>query len=79
MRRVAREDHALMHKSLHPAALELVDRYPLKIEIGVPQHALDARTHILRQPLDGRIGSRPKLQVDAPDIVGLAVQQRGLP
>jgi hypothetical protein len=28
------------------------------------QHALDARAHILRQPLDGGIGSRPKLQVD---------------
>ena len=76
MRRIAGEDHPLVPEALHAAALELVDRDPLESEIGVPEHPRDPRPDVFRLPLDGGIGVRAKLQVDAPDVVGLAVQQR---
>ena len=79
MRRIAGEDHPLVPEALHAAALELVDRDPLESEIGVPEHPRDPRPDVFRLPLDGGIGVRAKLQVDAPDVVGLAVQQRRLP
>ena len=75
---IAGEDHALVDKSLHAPALELVDRDPADIEICMPQHAFDPRAHIFRQPLDNRIGVGAELQVDAPFTVRLPVQQRRL-
>src|ERR1700730_16423927 len=75
---IAGEDDALMDKSLHAPALELVDRDPAELKICMRQHALDSRAHIFRQPFDSRIGGGAELQVDAPFTIGLPVQQRRL-
>ena len=79
MRGVAGKDHAAVEESVHPPALEFVERDPFEIELVVAEHACDPRPHILRQLLDRGIGDRVKLQVDAPDIVRLLVQQRRPP
>ena len=42
----------------------------------MPDHPLDARAHVFRPLLDFRVGIRPELQVDAPDVVRLFVQER---
>jgi toxin HigB-1 len=42
------------------------------------QHLLDARADAFGPPLGVRVGVRAELQVDAPDVVGLLVQQRRL-
>ena len=76
MRGVARKSHAAMDELVHAAALELVERDPLEIELVVAEHARDPRPHVFGPLLDCRIGVRMQLQVDAPDVVGLLVQQR---
>ena len=79
MRGVAGKDHAAVEKSIHPPALEFVERDPFEIELVVAEHTCDPRPHILRTLLDHGVGVRMKLQVDAPDIVRLLVQQRRPP
>ena len=66
-----------MDELVHPPALELVERDPFELEILVAEHARDARPHVFRPLFDGGIGIRMQLQVDAPDVVRLLVQQRG--
>ena len=78
MRSVARENDALMHESLHTAALKLVDRYPFEIEVAVPQHPLDPGAHVFRQAFNSGICVWTELQIDTPDIVGLTMQERRL-
>ncbi|MGY4300173.1 hypothetical protein ACVWXN_008268 [Bradyrhizobium sp. i1.4.4] len=41
------------------------------------EHARDPRPHVLRLLLDDGIGIAIELEIDAPDVVGLTVQQRG--
>ena len=79
VRCVACKDDTTMHEMLKPPTLELVDRHPLEIEIAVPEHALDARNDDVRTALLFDIGGRSKLQIYAPDVVGLLVQQGRLP
>ncbi len=79
MRGIAGKNHPAMGEALHAPALEFVERDPLEFEIAMADHPLDARPHALRLLLQFRIGIGPELQIDAPDVVGLFVQQRGLP
>ena len=79
MRGVTGENHAAVDETVHAATLEFVERDPFEIELVVAEHAREARTHILRQFLGRRIRIAVELQVDAPDIVRLLVQQRRPP
>jgi hypothetical protein len=65
-----------MDEAIHAPALEFVERYPFELELVVSEHARNARPHVLRLLLDNRIGIAIELEVDAPDVVGLPVQQR---
>ena len=76
MRGIAGEHHPAVHEPLHPAALELVQRDPLEIELVMAEHTRDPRPYMVRALLDRRVGKGTQLQVDAPDIVRLLVQQR---
>ncbi len=79
MSRVAGEQHAVVAKMLHAPALERVDAGPLDLELHrVAQHRRDARQDALGFPFDFRVGVPAELEVDAPDIVSLAVHQRRL-
>ena len=76
MRGFAGKDHPVVDELRHAPALEFVDRDPLEVEIAVAEHPRDPRPDIFGQPLDGRVGIAAELQVDAPDIVRLLVEQR---
>ena len=76
VRGIAGEDDAAVDELVHSPALEFVQRDPFEIELVVPEHAGDARPHVLRQLFDIGIGKAVELQVDAPDVVRLLVQQR---
>ncbi|GBD42437.1 hypothetical protein HRbin39_01830 [bacterium HR39] len=76
--RIAGEDHPAVAKALEPPALEGVDRDPLELEGPLAQHGAQPRHHPLGPALLFRIGLRAELQVDAPDVVGLLVQERRL-
>ena len=56
MRGITGEDHTAVQESIHPAALEFVQRDPFEIELVVAEHARDPRPHIFRQSFDRRIG-----------------------
>ncbi len=79
MRGVAREDDAAVAELVHALARKGVDADPFQVELRVrPEQRPDAGQHVLR--LDGFNGVRipAQLEVDAPDIVGLPVQQHRL-
>ena len=66
-------------KRLQPPALEGVDADPLELERPVlAEHRLQPRADALGLALLDRVGVPAELQVDAPDVVGLLVQQGGL-
>ena len=73
---IAGEDDAAVDEAVHAPALELVERNPFELELVVTQHACDPRPHIVGLLLDRGIGIAAELQVDAPDVVRLLVQQR---
>ena len=75
MRGISCEDHAPMHEAFQAAALERIDGHPFEREIVMPQHLPKAGDHALRRLLGFRIRIGSKLQIDAPDIVRLFVQQ----
>jgi hypothetical protein len=69
-----------MAEALHAPALEGVDADPLQLELALrAEHRADARDHLLRLLLFLGVGVPAELEVDAPDVVGLAVQQHALP
>ena len=73
---IAGEDDAAMHEAVEPAALEGVDRDPFERELVVgAEHLPQARHDALGLLLRDRIGVRAELEVDAPDVVRLLVQQ----
>src|SRR6266851_1837322 len=76
MRGITGKDHVAVDEFFHPPALELVERYPFEIELVVPEHARDAWPHILRQLFESGIRIPIELQVNAPDVVRLPVQER---
>ena len=75
MRGISGKDHAAVDESRHTPALEFVERDPFEIEPVVAEHARNPRPHEFRLLLDRGVGAAIKLQVDAPDIVRLLVQQ----
>ena len=76
---VARKDHAAMDEAVHAQAGEGVDAGPFQLEGRVlAQQGADAGNDVLGLFLFLGIGVPAQLEVDAPDIVGLAVQQHAL-
>ena len=73
------KDHAALHELLQPCAAELIDAHPIQPERRIAQHLLQTRQDFLFGRLGLRVGLWPQLQIDAVDIVGLFMQQRGLP
>ena len=78
MRGIAGKDNPVMAEFFHPPTLKAVDADPFQIEVHIAQHRLQTQDHALGLFLGLLVDIRPKLQVDAPDPVGLLVQQRGL-
>ncbi len=77
MRGVARENHAAMAEALEAPALKRVDAGPADAELDVgAEHRLEARQDALGLAFLLRIGLPAELEIDAPAIVGLLVQQR---
>src|SRR4029079_5002513 len=67
-------------KPFHAPAAECIHAHPLELKRSLgTQHRFDARDHPFRLALELRIGVPAELEVDAPDIVGLSMQQRRLP
>ena len=76
VRGVAGEDHRAVDEALQAPALEGVDADPLELERPVlAEHRLQARADALGLALLDRVGVPAELEVDAPDVVGLLVQQ----
>src|SRR5450432_3246343 len=68
-----------MAKIAHSPALERIYARPLDLEPRiVAEHRLQPRENVLGFLLLIRIGVPAKLEIDTPDVVGLAMQQRGL-
>ncbi len=79
VRGVAGEQHIAMAEAVHAQAGKRIDADPFQGELRIrPQQRLHARHHALGRFLGDRIGVPAELEVDAPDIVGLAMQQHGL-
>ena len=79
VRRITHEQQAAVAEVRHAPALEGVDAGPLKFKLAVvAEHGLDARQDVLGLLLFLRVGIPAELKVDAPDIVGLLVQQHRL-
>ena len=79
MRRVAQEKHPPVPEALHALAAEGVDADPFERERSrFTQHGTNAGDDAVGLLLDIRIGIPTKLEVDAPDIVGLPMQQHRL-
>ena len=79
MRGIAGEEHATVAEMLHPPAGERVDARPFDLEIGrLAQHRAEPRQDALGLLLLVGVGVPAELEVDAPDVVGLPVQQRRL-
>ena len=65
---------------LHAAALEGVDAYPFKIEFAAAtEHGPDPGNDLFRLLLLLRVRLPAELEIDAVDVVGLAVQEHRLP
>ncbi|MCY1375696.1 hypothetical protein D9M69_631290 [compost metagenome] len=79
MRRVTHEQQAAVAEVLHAPALEGVDAGPFQLEFAVvAQHGFHAREDVFRLLLFFRVGVPAELEVDAPDVVALLVQQHAL-
>ena len=79
MRCVAREQHAPVPERGHALALERVDRRPGDLEGRLfAEHGFQARDDALGLPLLDVISLRPELEVDAPHVVRLLVQENRL-
>ena len=77
VRGIAGEQHAAVPELLQPARLEAVEADPLEVEVDVlAQHGAHAPGDVLRLHLLVAIGLVADLEVEAPHVVGLLVQQR---
>ena len=73
------EEHAAVAEVVDAPAGELVHRHPFQLEGQLrPQHRLDARDDALGLLLGLGVGIPAELEIDAPDIVALLVQQHAL-
>ncbi|ESS39153.1 hypothetical protein P355_4083 [Burkholderia cenocepacia KC-01] len=76
---IAREQHAAVAERVHPLAAERIDAHPLELELDVrAEQRAHTRNHALRLLLGDRVGIPAELEVDAPHVVRLAVQQHRL-
>lgn len=76
MRAVSGEHHRSMHEASQPAATEGIDADPFKFEIDiVAEHPAQPGRHALRLALQHWVCIRPQLEIDAPDIIRLFVDQ----
>ena len=79
MRGVAGEDHAAMAESLHPPALEGVDRRPDEVVFDIrAEHRIEAAADVFFPELFLAVDIPAELKIDAPDAVRLLVQQRAV-
>lgn len=79
MRAITREQHPTVAEPIDASAGKLVDRYPLKLKVGLrPQHLAHPRLHPLGLALFNRVSIPSQLKVDPPDVIALLVQQRRL-
>ncbi len=79
MRGVPGEQHTAMAKTLHPLAREGVDADPFELEPRVgPEQRAQPRQHAFGLTLLFGIGIPAQLEIDAPDIVRLPMQQHRL-
>ena len=79
VRRIAHKQHAVVVEPAHAAALEGVDADPFQLKLAlVAQHGLDAGDDVFGLFLGLGVGIPAQLKVDAPDVVGLLVQQHRL-
>src|SRR3569833_4311040 len=76
MGRFAGEHYPAMDEMLHAPALKPIERDPFEFELVMTQLACDARTHVLGLFLDRRVRIAVELEVDAPDVIWLFVEQR---
>ena len=80
MRGIAGEQHASVAEALQAARLEAVEADPLEGEIDVlAQHGAHAAGDVVRLHLLVAVGLGADLEVEAPHVLGLAVQQRRAP
>ena len=63
-------------KPVHAPAAKRVDTDRLQLEIAVAHHRPQAAKHVFRSTLFLRVGVPAELEVDAPHIIALPMQQR---
>src|SRR3546814_3673193 len=79
VRGIAGKENALMPKPIHAFAGKGIDADPLQFELRVgAQQGAYAWNDVFRLDLFHRVGIPAQLEVYAPDIVGLTVQQHRL-
>src|SRR6266567_8231686 len=79
MRRITDEQSPSVPERAHPPALESVHARPFDLELDrIAKHRAQAWKDFFGLLLLIRIGIPPELKVNAPDIIGLAMQQRRL-
>ncbi len=77
---VARENDTAMAEPFHAATLKRIDRYPFQLEIDISaQHCLKAGHNVFGLLFFFLVDVPAQLQINAPDPVGLLVQQGRLP
>ena len=75
---VADKEHAVVHEAIQLGAAEFVDAHPVEAEGHVADNGFDPGDHLFFRRFGFGIGFGTQLQIDAVDVVGLFVQQRGL-
>uniref|UniRef100_UPI0013D4D486 hypothetical protein n=1 Tax=Enterobacter hormaechei TaxID=158836 RepID=UPI0013D4D486 len=72
---VAGEDHPVVDELPEPATLKRVNGDPFQREITMAEHAPDTGDDVIGLTLGLDVGVAAELQIDAPDIVRLLVQE----
>jgi hypothetical protein len=75
---IAGKKHTAMHESIKARASENIETGPDQLETRMAENALEARHHALGLALFEGISVGSELQVDAQDVVGLAMHQSGM-
>src|SRR5690606_14760199 len=79
MRGVAGKEDAAMSEAVHALASEGVYAYPFQLYVDIfAKESADAGQDLLRFDLFGRVRIPAELEIDAPNVVRLAVQEHGL-
>ncbi len=79
MRRVAGEQHIAVTKAVHPQTRECIDAHPLQLELRIrAEQRTYTRNHAFWRFFEHGVRIPAKLEIDAPHIVRLAMQQHRL-